>query len=145
MSDKPIVRIVREPSTDDGTFGKLTIDGRTFSLDSLELPWRNNDKGLSSIPEGTYECSYEMSPRFKRKLYRLADVPGRAGILIHVGNYGGDKTKGKRTDIEGCILLGKGRGVLNNQNVVISSKVAMDSFEREMKYEPFTLIISSKK
>lgn len=145
MSEKRIVRIVREASTDDGTFGKLTIDGSDFTVETLELPWRNNSPQLSCIPEGTYETSYLMSPRFKRKLYRLADVPGRSGILIHVGNYGGDIKKGKKSDIEGCILLGKARGVLNGQNVVTSSKVAMDAFEREMKYETFTLIISSKK
>lgn len=142
---KPIVRIVREKSKDAGTFGKLTVDGKEFTCHSLELPWKDNKNGVSCIPEGTYECVYTMSPRFKRKLYRLEAVPGRAGILFHSGNYGGDKSKGLKSEIEGCILLGQGRGILAGQEAVTSSKLAMDAFEKTMGYEPFTVIITSQK
>jgi hypothetical protein len=141
---KIIVRIEREPSKDAGTFGKLTIDGETFTANTLELPWRDNRTGVSSIPQGVYQCSYEMSPRFKRKLYRVNDVPGRSGILFHSGNFGGDKSKGLKSEIEGCILLGTGRGVLSGQEAVTSSKVAMDQFEKLLNGRPFELVITSK-
>ena len=44
-----------------------------------------------------------MSPKFKRNLPRLIDVPGFDGILIHRGNT--DK------DTSGCILIGENKVV----------------------------------
>ena len=144
MSDKPIVvRIDRGPSTDSGTFGRLTIDGSGFSCFTLELPWKNNQSNVSCIPEGTYECEYTMSPRFGRKFYRLNRVPNRAGILFHAGNWAGDKSKGLRTDVEGCILLGNGKGKLSGQDALTASRAALKAFETALDYKPFTLIVHS--
>lgn len=142
MSKTPIVRLVREPSTDSGTFGKITIDGMDFTCHSLELPWKDNKRSISCVPVGTYNVTHDPSPRFKKNLYRLHNVPGRAGILFHAGNYGGDKAKGMKSEIEGCILLGEGRAVWGKQEVVTTSGKTIKAFEDILGRKPFTLIIS---
>ena len=71
----------------DYTIGKLYMDGKYF-CDTLEDQVRDLTKerkipGRTAIPAGVYEIVVNVSPRFKRKLPRLLDVPGFDGILIH--------------------------------------------------------------
>ena len=49
------------------------------------------------IPEGTYPVSVTLSPRFKRMLPLIGNVPGRSGIRIHRGT--------KPEHSKGCILV----------------------------------------
>lgn len=56
-------------------------------------------KGQTAIPKGTYTLSWSYSPRFKKYMLAVNNVPGFSGIRIHAGNT--DK------DTEGCILVGK--------------------------------------
>ena len=126
----------REKSADYGTFGTLT--GQGSPLFTLELPWRNNERQRSCIPCGTYPCRIRISPRFGR-VYEVADVPGRSFILIHSGNLAGDVTKGLRSDVEGCILLGLSRGAISGQPAVLESRRALTAFMRTMGGQPFTL------
>lgn len=57
----------------------------------------------TAIPTGNYKIIVNLSPKFKRNLPRLIDVPGFDGILIHRGNT--DK------DTSGCILIGENKVV----------------------------------
>lgn len=83
------------------TIGKLYIDGKYF-CDTLEDKVREvKIKNETAIPVGTYKVIVNMSPRFKRLLPRLLNVPGFEGILIHRGNT--DK------DTSGCILVGENK------------------------------------
>ncbi len=87
------------------TIGKLYMDGKYF-CDTLEDQVRDLTKerkipGRTAIPAGVYEIVVNVSPRFKRKLPRLLDVPGFDGILIHRGNTA--------EDTAGCILVGENR------------------------------------
>ena len=89
----------------DYTIGKLYMDGKYF-CDTLEDQVRDLTKerkipGRTAIPAGVYEIVVNVSPRFKRKLPRLLDVPGFEGILIHRGNTA--------EDTAGCILVGENR------------------------------------
>lgn len=136
------VTITREPSQDYGTFGSLSAQfaGRIFVCVTLELPWRNNRRRVSCIPEGRYRVEWSRSGRFG-EVYRVLDVPGRSGILIHPGNWAGDKFKRLKTDVEGCILLGAKRSTINNQPAVSSSKITLAQFVKFMDRAPFYLEI----
>lgn len=117
------VIIQRSPSTDEGTFGVLTLESG-WTCHTLELPWRENRPRMSCIPAGTYRAVAHVSPKFGRT-YWLQNVPGRSEILIHAGNLAGDTTKKKRTDVAGCILVGTHRGLLQRQSAVLGSKAAL--------------------
>ncbi len=104
-------RIARKPSY---TIGKLFVDG-VYLCDTLEDTDRLN-KGMSAteiatkkipgktaIPEGTYKVIVNTSPKFKRLLPRLVNVPGYEGVLIHRGNTAADTA--------GCILVGENKQV----------------------------------
>ncbi len=63
-------------------------DGATREVcKTLELPWANNAVGKSCIPTGNYRLGFLMSPRFKRRMWRVMGVEGREGILIHAANF----------------------------------------------------------
>lgn len=134
------VILTREESKDYGTFGVIRLENG-LEFETLELPDKNNQRQISCIPKGTYPCKIVNSPKFGQ-VYGVLEVPNRANILIHAGNYGGDVEKGYRSDILGCILLGKGRGTLNNQPVVVNSKVALKEFMSALNDEPFELEIN---
>ena len=137
--------ILRQPSTDQGTFGKLYTEG--FSCSTLELPWRDNKRGLSCIPIGEYLCVWHKSPS-KGWVYHITGTEPRADILIHSANFAGDKTLGWQSHLEGCIALGYRTGTLQNkfgnpQKALLVSKPACNAFFYVMDKEPFKLIIRS--
>jgi hypothetical protein len=77
-----------------GTNGILTSnDG--FICYTIELPWRNNKRGRSCIPEGCYRLVQRYSEKFQWHLH-LIDVPGRDLILIHPANHA-------LLELKGCI------------------------------------------
>lgn len=99
----------------DYTIGKLYIDGH-YLCDTLEdtvRPAGTKIAGKTAIPAGTYRVKKTMSPRFKKILPEILDVPGFAGVRIHSGNTA--------ADTEGCLLLGlnKAKGkVLESQTTM---------------------------
>lgn len=101
----------RKYRKDGYSIGKLSINGR-YICDTLEDTDRGltqdmtksqiasvKIKGKTAIPIGTYKVNITYSPRFRKKLPILLDVPGFEGIRIHAGNT--------PEDTEGCILCGK--------------------------------------
>ena len=133
-------RIFRGP---DYTIGKLYIDGHYF-CDTLEDPVRtlpascpNTSEGIlcacpekvyarTAIPAGTYKVTMQFSPRFKRVLPLLHDVPHFLGVLIHSGNDPGDAA--------GCILVGhnKVKGKVLESRAVSDKLNALLEKENEM-------------
>lgn len=127
---QPDILIVREESTDNGTFGILTLKNG-FDCHTLELPWRENKRRLSCIPPGKYEAILHRSPKFGNTVW-VQDVPGRSEILIHSGNFAGDRHKGLRTDVDGCILVGKSKGMLFGQPAVLASRLALNELLKQL-------------
>lgn len=80
-----------------------------FDFYTLELPWKDNQKRISCIPEGQYKWIKHESPKFGSSLW-VQDVPGRSEILMHVGNF----TK----DTLGCILPGDGILDINGDGIL---------------------------
>ena len=139
MENKIYVNLKRKIQGDAGTFGNLFIAG--FSCLTAELPWRDNIKSISCIPVGEYDCEIRNSRKFG-KTYWVRNVQGRSYVLIHSGNYAGDKSLGYRSHIEGCILLGRYIGILQGQKAILSSRVTVNAFMRHMNNEPFKLTIT---
>lgn len=88
----------------DYTVGRMYVNGIFFS-NTLEDAVRDIAEdgtgkvyGKTAIPAGRYKVVYCYSPKFKRRMPRLLDVPHFDGILIHAGNTAADTL--------GCILVG---------------------------------------
>lgn len=81
------IKVERTFLGSDYTVGKMYIDGEYFS-DTLEDTVRDLTKekkvyGKTAIPAGRYEVILNYSPKFKKELPRLLNVPHFDGILIH--------------------------------------------------------------
>lgn len=137
------VVLIRETTSEQGTFGRLKVMETGWTCYTGELPWRDNARGKSCIPEGTYDAAYmarSSSGKF-RSVYHLQDVEGRSGILLHAGNYAGDEDKGFATDSDGCILVGQIKGRLDGQQAVLASRAALRELVRQLGQEPVKLFI----
>ena len=131
----PIMEILvkREYKKKDYTIGKMYINGEYF-CDTLEDTDRGltqimtlseikevKEYGRTAIPTGRYPIAYTYSPRFKKHLPLLLNVPAFEGVRIHSGNT--------HKDTEGCILLGENKAV----GKVLNSRKTMDEFLRILK------------
>ena len=109
---KPSVEIIRlEERHRYGTFGILRINKELLCV-TLEPPDRLNHVGESSIPAQQYLCYPFESSKFG-STWRVADVPGRDGILFHPGNT--------VHNTSGCILLAEHFGKLRGDRAILNS------------------------
>lgn len=119
--------------TNDGVIGVLINGNRPVCL-TLEREWKDNEKGLSCIPEGRYLCQRVDTPKHGIT-YQVLQVPNRNAILFHSGNT--------EADSQGCILVGQVFGELEaddpatgqneKQLAVLNSKAAFDDFMAVME------------
>lgn len=130
--------LVRVSESDAGTFGHLFLPG--FACRTVELPWRDNRNRVSRCRPGTYECDFWSSATFPRA-YRLHQVPGREAVLIHDGNWAGDKAKGLKSNSEGCILVGKEVMDIGGQLGVNRSDDTLDALIAHLGKQKFRLTI----
>jgi len=136
--------LTRLETGDQGTFGELVLAG--FHCFTAELPWRDNQKSISCIPAGEYVCAQRHSKKFEHHFHVL-EVPGRDWILIHTGNFSGDRALGFRSHTYGCILVGRRLGRLQAfkdrpmQSAVLASRFAMTDLLNSAGGEPFRLLI----
>lgn len=117
-----VKRIALKPTY---TIGKLYIDGKYF-CDTLEDKVRDLNKngkfdageykiyGQTAIPYGKYEVQWTYSPKYKRYMPQLMNVPNFSGIRIHSGNTANDTL--------GCILVGQNSKV----GMVLNSRVTVE-------------------
>ena len=114
------------------TIGKMYLNGEYF-CDTLEDAIRPvKIPNETSIPAGTYKVEVTYSPRFKRNLPLLVDVPNYTGIRIHNGS--------NKDHTSGCILVGfnTAKGKLTN------SRKTSDQLTEKLKSlsEPIEIEIS---
>lgn len=133
------VTLTRTETGDDGTFGLIKTDSG-FSCYSGELPWRGNAIGISCIPAGVYVVQRFNSPKHG-ECYLITDVPGRTVTEIHKGNFCGDISKGRKSDVEGCVLPGNALGDIAGQPCVLASGDALARLEADLECQPFQLTI----
>lgn len=119
-----------------GTNGALFYQGK-FICFMIELPWKENARNVSCIPDGRYELALWYTDRFKHHLV-VKNVPGRSGILVHPAN---NAVK----ELRGCLapvthLTGIGTGVLSRKAL---DKLLLFIERCRMKKEPLFLNITS--
>ena len=101
----------------DCTLGRLSVG--SFQCFTLELPWLENQRGVSCIPRGTYKAFKRNSPK-NGLVVEFRSVTDRSNIQIHSGNY--------TRQIEGCVLVGSSITFLDGDSVpdVANSKQTLD-------------------
>jgi hypothetical protein len=135
--------IIERTYLDRATIGDgyvLDGDGKIiFQFKTLELPWNNNLRRVSCIPEGEYKVQ-RMDPNHKRNYhyFYVMNVPDRDGILFHPGNY--------TSQILGCILPGDKLKDINQDSVpdVLNTTVTLKKLTDLMR-EPFFKLTIKKK
>jgi len=133
------VYLARYRMSDQGTEGILSVPSLSFSCFTLELPWRDNQPSLSCIPTGTYPMAWRVSTKWNA--FHIQDVPDRSYILIHSGNFAGDVSKGFKTHVQGCVLLGQSMGNLDGQRAVLVSKDTVRRFNGLLEGKEARIII----
>ena len=78
------------------------------------------------IPEGSYPVSVTFSPRFKRMLPLIGNVPGRSGIRIHRGT--------KPEHSKGCVLV----------NAAMEQELTAKWLASQASKEPIKIIIENE-
>jgi Family of unknown function (DUF5675) len=117
-----------------GTFGRVILpDGATVY--TVEPAWRDNAKGESCIPEGTYRCGRSRFNAGGYASHEVQGVPGRTQIKFHRGNF--------PSDSEGCILIVSRLAVSNAAWPIKGedSRAAWDVWRRQTEAGPFELTI----
>ena len=129
--------ILRDTFTENSTIGDLFLNGERM-CDTLELPYINNERSISCIPEGEYKVRLRTARESATRDYLhllVKDVPNRDFVLVHIGN--------KSSDSRGCILV----GFASKQNYVKNSTFAMDLLMKEiinLGGEKINLIIKNR-
>jgi hypothetical protein len=127
-----LLRVDRIESDDESSLGKLFIDGQ-FECWTLEDRYRQGPKvhGKTRIPSGRYRVQLRREGGFHSEylkkykepwhqgMLHVRDVPGFEYILIHVGN--------SHDDTEGCLLVGKGKAIVEGHHYVTESRGAYDA------------------
>lgn len=120
------------------TIGELWVNNShlTDTLEDRVRPEGEKVYGQTAIPEGTYEVKLTYSPRFKKILPEILNVPNFSGIRIHKGN--------QSSKTEGCVLVGTWDG--KKEDWISDSKIAFNKLmsllqEATDKKEPITITI----
>jgi len=89
-----------------GVNGRLTF-GNSIICYTIELPWWDNQRNISCIPEGNYVLAKRYTKRHGLHVL-VKDVSGRDGILFHPANNALKELEGCIAPV--CLLTGPGRG-----------------------------------
>lgn len=100
------------------TIGELLVNDKHLcdTLEDRVRPEEEKVYGKTAIPEGAYEMVLSYSPRFKKILPEILNVPNFTGIRIHCGNSSADSS--------GCVLVGTWDG--EKEDWISDSKIAFN-------------------
>jgi Family of unknown function (DUF5675) len=113
------IQMKRVSMNEDGTFGVMIYENIPFLL-TLERPWKDNAKGVSAIPLGTYIVKRTVTP-LHGNTFEITNVPSRTAVLIHPGNT--------EIDSRGCPMVGMQFGKIE----------AIDPDTKQMEIQPAVL------
>lgn len=147
------VKLIRGPQQPDvnGTKGKLYVGETGPSFDTYELIWRNNLNvpPYSRIPVGSYPVIWTITDKHPDGVFMLQNTGVRIAIEMHIGNFAGDTTQinpvtglAYLSDVDGCIIIGQGYGILKGQMALLNSKESVTSFNSIMNQQPFMLEVT---
>ena len=120
----------RLTQSEKGTFGILLMNDLPLCA-TLELPWEDNKRDISCIPEGVYGCTRFISPRHG-KVWKINDVSGRTDVLFHVAN--------KIDELLGCVAVGQSFG----KNMILNSTLAFKGLQKTLP-DSFALSVTSRR
>ena len=110
----------------DYTIGRLSINGQQIcnTMEPHRIDWETEQKipGKTAIPEGTYSIQILLSPKFKRLMPYLKNVPHFRGILLHCGTT--------VKDSRGCILVGYN----TQRGMLLKSREAFRKIMEKIEY-----------
>ena len=112
---------------EDGTNCTVFCSGQ-FLCHTIELPWKNNKRNISCIPEGRYEVVPRYSTHFKHHLL-IKGVSERHLILFHPANDA-------LNELQGCIapvtyLGGPGKGVQSRHAMQKLTSVVQQAIDKK--------------
>lgn len=115
------------------TLGEFVYNGQVICK-TIELPWKDNDRGKSCIPRGTYDVIRRWSPKYGEH-FHILDVPDRHYILIHAANYA--------RQLRGCIGVGQDHKDIDKDGMrdVTNSKATMKMLLSTLPRESFKLLV----
>ena len=119
---------------DKAVHGRLYV-GEELLACTIELPWKQNAKRISCIPEGIYTLRRRYSEKFKWHLV-LLEVPERSGILIHPANDALKELQGCIAPVTAITEVGKGS---NSRNAMQKVMTAFNQLNTE---KPVTIHIT---
>jgi len=125
-----LVREIKTAKQTHGRLFKVDENGKReflcYTLEDAERPVKI--KGETAIPTGTYTVIVTMSPRFKKELPLIMNVPNFSGVRFHGGNT--------ENDSEGCPLLGMVRHMDSISNcapaVALVTKMIKEAKEAQL-------------
>lgn len=126
-------QLIRLEKTEKGTIGALKLNDELICW-ILERPWIDNQRNISCIPPGIYQCKRHESPKFG-EVFKIMDVPERTDILFHPGN--------RICESLGCPMTGSEIGELKGERAVLESSKAFIKFMTALEgvdYFPLQII-----
>ena len=101
----------------NGTNGELFFNGKKV-CNTIELPWKENQRKVSCVPEGVYKVRKRFSQKFKWHL-EIINVKNRDLILFHPANNALKELNGCSAPVSE--ISGEGKG--------IRSRIAFDKLK----------------
>lgn len=130
------IEVIRTIDNGIETLGNLTVmdgDNILFTCLTLELPWKDNEMGVSCIPKGVYHAmKRKATTAIPYEHIYLTDVPHRSGICIHKANY--------VSELKGCIAVGQDNMDID-KNGQLDITQSSKTFGKLMKLLPDTFEI----